>query len=436
MSKMFNIIVAHDENNGIGKDQGIPWTNIEDMKRFKSLTIGSTVIMGKNTFLSMGKPLQNRQNIVISNTLEPGATFDVACSLDDSLRKATRRNIFVIGGERLYREALRHPKLHRAYITKIEGNFECDTFFPELTDGLHEIDRIDLNDNSHMQIYERNVEEHQYLDLVRSILTHGSIRDDRTGTGTHSIFGTQMRFDLSDRFPLLTSKRVFWRGLAEELFWFISGDTNAKSLQDKNVHIWDGNSTRQFLDGRNLDYEEGELGPVYGYQWRCFGGNYPDRDNGCDQLQDVINLIQTNPDSRRILLSAWNPKQMDQMALPPCHVLYQFYVDQGTLSCSMYQRSGDIGLGIPFNIASASLLTCILAKHCDLMPGHLILSIGDAHVYNTHVEAMREQIEREPRLFPRLTVQNNYERIEDYSLDDLLLENYQPMKSIRMEMAV
>lgn len=438
---MFSIIVAHDEHNGIGKQQSLPWNIPEDMKFFMTKTKGSTVIMGKNTYFSMGKPLPHRENIVVSSTIgsiESSDQYIVASSLDDALRKASAHTIFVIGGQRLYKEALQHPGLHKAYITHIEGDYHCDAFFPVQHIPVDAIvsTEMTLNDFTHVKVHERNVEEYQYLDLVRKILHTGEDRSDRTGVGTRSIFGTQMRFNLEDRFPLLTTKRVFWRGLVEELFWFMRGDTSATVLQDKKVHIWDGNSSREFLDSRGLNYQEGELGPVYGYQWRCFGGDYPEKTNGIDQLQQVIDLIRHNPDSRRIILSAWNPQQQEQMALPPCHVLYQFYVTRGRLSCSMYQRSGDIGLGVPFNIASASLLTCILAKHCDLLPGELVHSIGDAHIYSTHIEAIKVQIERTPRLFPRLVVKSRHDSIEAYSMDDLELTDYEPLKGIKMAMSI
>ncbi|PIK56412.1 putative thymidylate synthase [Apostichopus japonicus] len=240
-------------------------------------------------------------------------------------------------------------------------------------------------------------DENQYLDLIREIVNKGKIKGDRTGTGTKSIFGCQSRYNLRDQFPLLTTKSVFWRGVAEELLWFIKGSTSAKSLTEKKVHIWDANGSREFLDKRGLShYEDGELGPVYGFQWRHFGAEYKGLDHaytgeGVDQLQEVIETIKTNPDDRRIILTAWNPTDLPKMALPPCHAFAQFYVCDGELSCQLYQRSADMGLGVPFNIASYALLTYMIAHVTDLKPGDFIHTLGDAHVYLNHIEPLKKQ---------------------------------------------
>ena len=251
----------------------------------------------------------------------------------------------------------------------------------------------------------------QYLNLLRYVMDKGVLRTDRTNTGTRSVFGTQMRFSLANGvIPLLTTKKVFWRGVVEELLWFIHGCTDGRVLKEKKVHIWDGNGSREFLDKVGLtDYEEDDLGPIYGFQWRHFGAEYINRDadysgQGVDQLQEVIHLLRTDPYNRRIMLSAWNPCALRKMALPPCHVLSQFYVQNGRLSCQMYQRSADMGLGVPFNIASYSLLTILLAHIVGLEPGEFVHVIGDTHVYINHEEALREQIEREPRPFPTVGI--------------------------------
>lgn len=247
----------------------------------------------------------------------------------------------------------------------------------------------------------------QYLDLVRDIISAGAVRGDRTGTGTVSLFGKSMRFNLRGGvFPLLTTKRVFWRGVAEELLWFVSGSTDATALAAKGIGIWDGNGSRAFLDSVGLGHrEEGDLGPVYGFQWRHWGAAYKTkRDDykgaGIDQLAECIRLIKTDPTSRRIVMSAWDPASLPAMALPPCHMFCQFYVAGGELSCQMYQRSGDVGLGVPFNIASYALLTRLVAQVCGLVPGDLVHVLGDAHVYANHVEPLREQLLNSPRPFP------------------------------------
>ncbi|XP_023177474.1 thymidylate synthase [Drosophila hydei] len=290
----------------------------------------------------------------------------------------------------------------------------------------------------------RNFDEVQFLDLVKRIIKYGDERIDRTMVGTRSIFGAQMRFDLRDSFPLLTTKRVFFRGVAEELLWFIAGKTDAKILQEKNVHIWDGNSTREFLDKCGYtDREVGDLGPVYGFQWRHFGAKYRTchddyTGQGIDQLKQVIDTIRTNPADRRIIMSAWNPMDLSLMVLPPCHCLAQFYVSQsrGELSCQLYQRSADMGLGVPFNIASYALLTYMIAHVTGLKPGDFVHTLGDAHVYNNHVSPLLEQVKREPRPFPKLVIKRETSNIEDLRYEDFELLGYNPHGKIQMEMAV
>ncbi|XP_052870570.1 thymidylate synthase-like, partial [Anopheles cruzii] len=249
-----------------------------------------------------------------------------------------------------------------------------------------------------------NKDELGYLQLIREILAKGCKRDDRTGVGTVALFGSQLRYSLRDgTFPLLTTKKVFFRGIAEELLWFIKGSTNAKELQAKGVRIWDGNSTREFLDSCGFtDREEGDLGPVYGFQWRHFGAKYKTchddySGKGKDQLAEVIDKIKNNPTDRRIIMSSWNPVDISIMALPPCHCLAQFFVANGELSCQMYQRSADVGLGVPFNIASYSLLTHMIAHVTGLKTGEFIHTTGDTHIYLNHIDALKEQVQRTPR---------------------------------------
>lgn len=287
-----------------------------------------------------------------------------------------------------------------------------------------------------------NHDEQQYLNLIEQIIKNGIEKGDRTGVGTISIFGTQMRFNLRDSFPLLTTKRVFWRAVVEELLWFIDGKTDVQSLQDKGVHIWDGNSTKEFFNKNGLiDREEGDLGPIYGFQWRHFGAKYKTchdnyKNEGIDQLNQIIETIRTNPNDRRMIMSAWNPVDIAQMALPPCHCLAQFYVASGELSCQMYQRSADMGLGVPFNIASYSLLTYMIAHITDLKPGDFIHTMGDTHIYTNHIEPLKEQLTRTPRKFPKLSIKRKIENIDDFKLDDFELTDYKPYPKIYMEMAV
>lgn len=287
-------------------------------------------------------------------------------------------------------------------------------------------------------------EELQYLRLAASVMATGARRSDRTGTGTLSRFGETMRFSLRDGvFPLLTTKRVFWRGVVEELLWFVRGCTDANQLAARGVHIWDANGSRQFLDARGLPHRlPGDLGPVYGFQWRHFGAQYRTMNDdytgkGYDQLKECIRLIKEDPTSRRIVMSAWNPAALRDMALPPCHMFCQFYVANGELSCLMYQRSCDLGLGVPFNIASYALLTRMVAHVTGLRPGEFIHQMGDTHVYLNHVDALRQQLGRQPRPFPTLRIaRDRVDDIESFVFEDFVLTGYNPHRAIKMEMAV
>jgi thymidylate synthase len=262
----------------------------------------------------------------------------------------------------------------------------------------------------------------QYLELLQKLLDEGNEKGDRTGTGTLSLFGGQLRFDLEDGFPMLTTKRLHWPSIAHELLWFLSGDTNVRYLRDNGVTIWD-----EWAD------ERGELGPVYGHQWR----SWPARDGGTiDQISWLVNEIRRNPDSRRLIVSAWNVADIEHMALPPCHCLFQFYVAQGRLSCHLYQRSADVFLGVPFNIASYALLTHLLAAVTDLRPGDFVHSFGDVHLYVNHIAQARLQLAREPRRLPRLTLARRASSIFDYRFEDLILEGYDPHPGIKAPVAV
>jgi len=286
----------------------------------------------------------------------------------------------------------------------------------------------------------------QYLDLCRHVMTHGTEKADRTNTGTKSVFGYQMRFDLSEGFPLLTTKKVYLRAIIHELLWFIAGDTNIKYLVDNDVRIWNEWPYEKFKkssDYQNETMDEfvqkiktddafaqkhGNLGPVYGAQWRNF--------NGVDQLMEVIRQIKHNPDSRRIILSAWNPKDLPEMALPPCHTFMQFYVNQGELSLQLYQRSGDIFLGIPFNIASYSLFLMMVAQVTGLKPSTFVHTIGDAHIYSNHFDQINLQLTRTPRALPKMKINPNVKNITDFKFEDFELVDYNPYPAIKGVVAV
>ncbi|VVC34049.1 Thymidylate synthase,Thymidylate synthase/dCMP hydroxymethylase domain,Thymidylate synthase, active site [Cinara cedri] len=291
--------------------------------------------------------------------------------------------------------------------------------------------------------YVENKDEQQYLDHIKNILDNGHPQMDRTEVGTLSIFGAQMRYNLKNGvFPLLTTKRVFWRGVVEELLWFIKGSTSAKELSDKGVKIWDANSSRSYLDSIGLEQRaEGDLGPIYGFQWRHYGAEYVDMHTdysgkGIDQLQKVIDTIKSRPSDRRMLMVAYNPCDVPKMALPPCHCLVQFYVANGYLSCQMYQRSADMGLGVPFNIASYALLTYMIAHITDLKPGEFIHTLGDSHIYQNHIDGLCAQLKRKPKPFPTLVINRKVESIDDFKYEDFMLTNYDPYPKIQMEMAV
>lgn len=287
-------------------------------------------------------------------------------------------------------------------------------------------------------------DEFKYLDVLKDIMDNGSTRKTRNST-TISKFGVNLDFDISTHFPLLTTKRVYWKGIIKELLWFIKADTNSMHLSSDNVRIWDGNSSRDFLDKNGLsDYNTGDCGPIYGFQWRHFNAPYRGADEkyegeGVDQLQNIINLIDTDPSSRRMIMSAWNPVQLKEMCLPPCHVLYQFYVriDEGGkkhLSCSMYQRSGDMFLGIPFNIASTAALTYMVAHITNSVPDKISIKIGDAHIYSNHLEAVNKQLSRIPSKFPTLTINGSHTNINNIVYEDFELNNYNPQSTIKADM--
>ncbi|PWZ40032.1 Bifunctional dihydrofolate reductase-thymidylate synthase [Zea mays] len=493
----------------------------------------NAVIMGRKTWESIpvkSRPLPGRLNVILTRS----GSFDFATvenvvicgSMESALELLAStpyclsiEKVFVIGGGQVLREYLKGPACEAIHLTDIQSSIECDTFIPpvdfsvfqpwyssfpviesnirhsfvsfvrvrksvaethesngkESTEVDTKNDKFETENFSFLpkMVYDRH-EEYQYLNLVEDIIRSGAQKNDRTGTGTLSKFGCQMRFNLRKNFPLLTTKRVFWRGVVEELLWFISGSTNAKVCRTKmglvlslandliycRVATGSGRAARAAEDSEgSIDEkpttgdegvaaavglahrEEGDLGPIYGFQWRHFGAEYTDMHadytgKGFDQLMDVIDKIKNDPDDRRIILSAWNPSDLKKMALPPCHMFAQFYVENGELSCQMYQRSADMGLGVPFNIASYSLLTYMIAQVCDLSPGDFVHVIGDAHVYRNHVRALEEQIQKMPKPFPILKINPSKKDIDSFMASDFKLVGYDPHQKIEMKMAV
>lgn len=409
-----NLIVAMDEKGGIGKNGLIPWNVPEDLHMFRRMTKGGTVVMGRRTWESLqGRPLPGRQNIVIGShdvrppkgKSPPATEWMTTTSLALALPASTRHQVWIIGGARLYQEAL--PMVTRAVVTHIPGDYKCDVVMNPIPETMFtsrvEQKHVGTTGPFTTVVLKRwNKQEHEYLKLVRSILNYGDPILDRTGTGVRSLFGPQLRFSLNrGKFPLMTTKRVALGAIVKELLWFLRGSTNANELKAQGCNIWNANAA-EFAARKGLP-EVGPLGPVYGHQWRHFGQT-PNR-LGVDQILQVIQELKTNRHSRRLVVTAWNPQDLEDVALPPCHVMFQFHVSsRNELSCKMYQRSADMGLGVPFNIASYALLTYIIGHFTGYEPHELFISFGNAHVYNDHVEALRTQLTRIPYAFPKMKV--------------------------------
>lgn len=455
-------------SRGIGKDGLLPWSKIdEDMRYFRELTTNQTVVMGSKTFFSLPKksrPLPSRRNIVVTRTprdsrFDPYREEVFFCDLVDARRMISEAtsNVFVIGGMQIYEELL--PMCSTVHATVIYDKVSCDKHFPMLDDefeiaNLGEVRSSTSGVQYRFARFDRTKDvglsssaDREYARLARSVLRKslGKVRKDRTGTGTLSIFGEQIRIDVSKYAPLLTTKRVPWKSCIEELLWFMKGQTDANLLKEKGVNIWNGNSSRAFLDKVGLDrLNEGDCGANYSFQWRFFGQEYSNCNTNYmpytrfDQLNNVLKMIRTTPTSRRIFMSAWNPMDLSNTVLPPCHVSAQFYVDEGVLSCHVYQRSCDVFLGLPWNIFSYSTLTQILAKMADLVPGELIMSFGDVHLYTDHLEQIKEQLSRAPVCPPVLQIHESVrdKMFEELSIEDFELIEYNSHPSIRAKMSV
>lgn len=487
----------------IGKDGGLMYESPSDLAFFKTVTNGHTIIMGRKTWDSIPKrfrPLKNRENIVLSKTKGSKKKSIESCGAKvmtfssfktwyrQTIQKTPNRHYFVIGGASIYKmfldDSLVTPsKMILTHIVpqRLQNENQPQSkrvsfsikskmsYFPSIPDTYQLIsyseqhDEILSNNKSisyRVLMFRRVLKkscERNYLHLLNDILDNGVERLDRTGTGTISVFGRQMRFDLSNgKIPVLTTKHVPWKSCIQELLWFLRGDTDARVLQKQGVKIWDGNTSREFLDSRGLThYDEGILGPGYGFQWRHFGALYkqeyadtstltnPAAIGGFDQIEYILHELKTNPYSRRIFLSAWNPAKNEEMALVPCHVSCQFYVDNNErgekrLSCHMYQRSADMFLGEPWNILSYSILTCLLAKKCNITPHELIISLGDAHIYKDHIKNVEIQLQRDCRPFPQLVLVDDIisKDFKDISIDDFSIIGYFPHEKLGGKMSI
>jgi dihydrofolate reductase/thymidylate synthase len=445
-----NIILITDNQGGISKNDMIPWRFYQDLKYFKSKTEFGVVIMGRKTFESLKKPLNNRINIVITkNNLNDFDNVFFVKSYVEAWEKAVTFNkeIWVIGGREVYHSALRHFSIDKIYHNIINNNYECDNFVS--FDNIS-IEWTSIYKNTHVELNSGKLEEinfkigkvnsgieHQYLRLMYNIITGGNYRNTRN-SDVYSIFSHVLSFDLNDGFPLLTTKRMFWKGIVEELLFFIRGDTNSKLLEQKGVNIWKGNTSKEFLKNMNLDYEEGEMGPMYGYQWRFYGKEYKhDDDKYIDQLSLLIDDIKNDPHSRRLLMTNYNPMQVKQGVLYPCHsLILQFYVENDRLSCNMYQRSVDTFLGLPFNITSTSLFLNIISKLTKKVPGYVNLHLGDCHIYSSHLDAVKTQLSNLNYKLPKLQIPDfeTLEQVEKSTYKDYVILDYESHPSIKAEM--
>lgn len=455
---MITLIAAATYNEktgklGIGYQGGIPWKVPKDLAYFKKMTTGHVVVMGRKTFESLGcKPLPNRINIVLSNTLSQQTDKPELMIVNnmDSLYKqiayyeTLNSNIYIIGGEEIYQHFI--SRCNHIMLSHIHKSYDCDTFFPEIPKDFKIRVYNKYSDFTVMEYFRERKSENVdflYKNLLNNVIISGKSRSDRTGTGTISVFGEQIKIDISEHCPLLTTKKVAWKTCIKELLWFLRGETDAKILQKQNVHIWDGNTSREFLDKRGLThYPEGELGPGYGWQIRRSGANFPDLTGGIDQLQQIEDLLDNDPFSRRIMWNLYVPKDLEKMALVPCHFTLQLYVTEignvKYLSGMVTLRSNDLFLGNPFNIFSYYVLIRLLAIKHDMKPDTLILNIGDLHIYSNHIDAVNEQLSRTFRTSPILNINNEIKnkKWEDITIEDFDLIGYFPHPNIKAKMAV
>ena len=479
---MYNLIACVNKKGLLGQENDLYSTSSNDLHYFSQVTKGhnhpkeNIIIMGYNTWLSLPKkPLKDRFTIVVTRNHKDD--LHGICHVD-SLEKAFSHSekilhgfgeVFVIGGAMIYEQCVNQysDTLNKMYITAIDDEWIGDDnskyfFYNHLLGNMSLINNRVETANTRIydpitkeyivkildlqfMVYQKNDMinhgEYEYLHNLETVMKEGRDYESRNGI-VKSLFGTKMVFDL-ESFPLLTSKKMGYKTILRELLWFIKGSTDNQELNGKHVHIWDGNASREFLESRGLSYEQDDLGPIYGFQWRHFGADYKGRyynyeGEGVDQLKWLINEIKQNPSSRRLILSAWNVRDLDKMALPPCHILSQFYVDQqaGTLSCQLYQRSGDMFLGVPFNIASYSFLTYILAKLTGYKPGKLHHILGDTHVYEEHYTSVRLQLKRVPKQFPKLIISDDLTDIDTITEDMFTIDNYECYSRLSAPMKV
>lgn len=428
--RTFNIIMASDLTNGIGKDGKIPWSSKEDMKHFKDKTKNNIVIMGRKTHESIGRQLPDRINLVLSENY----TFEKAMLETEN---HPDKEVYVIGGAQVYNMILQNERYDKyirfIYHTIINQVYNCDIRIEPYTDRFQLINTDTINEGLILTYVRPNEQEIQYLNLVNNVIKYGNDRNDRTGVGTKSLFGVNIVYDINDnRIPLLTTKFVSFRSVFHELKWFLNGVPSIEYMQKNKVKIWD----------KNVEANGGVVGPMYPWQWRHYGAEYT-HDNinstsGIDQIENIIELVRNDPMSRRILLTNWNPSDVPKGCLPPCHITFQIYVhgdDNKEISGLLNMRSNDLGLGHPYNIVSYSLLLHMIAHVTNKKASKLHIMLGDTHVYNNHIEPLKEQLKRHPTTFPSIKITKNTDNINDIEVDDITLFDYKHESRIFMEMS-
>jgi dihydrofolate reductase/thymidylate synthase len=471
---MINLVVTFSKNMGIGFENKLPWNLPDDLEWFKQLTLNSIVVMGRKTWDSLPKnkrTLPNRTNVILTSSdrghenyvsdLGDRIMFVSETELDCFITaQPAESNVFIIGGAALYAKYMATADI--IYATIIDKDFKCDVFFPTEGFDTFEIDSystsvLEADGNIYRFITYKRITcglahgEYVYLDILNKLLDTGVQREDRTRTGTISLFGPQLKFDVSKSFPLLTTKFVGFKSILKELIFFLRGETDSRILEAQGVHIWHANTTRAFLDSRGLpSYNEGDMGPMYGYNWRHFGAEYFGcshnyKAKGFDQLTSLVDGLKNDPYSRRHIITTYNPADVDKSVLAPCHgIVTQFYVEDGsinelkTLSCHTFQRSMDTFIGCPYNIASYAALLHIISKMCGMVPKYLLISTGDCHLYSTHMEQAKLQISRSPLPFPCIQVSDTLESktFEDITIDDFTIIGYLSHPPIKAQMAI
>jgi dihydrofolate reductase / thymidylate synthase len=445
-----DIIACIDKSNGIGYRGKLPWNIPSELKHFSTLTNNSVLIVGRKTAESLPL-LKNRIVICLSHfSLKNDKNNCILeTSIDGALKIARERypdkKVFVAGGENIYKQAIIHPCTRNIHLSVLNETFTCDTFFPDF--NIREWPIFSQNifpDFTYKILKFSNNSENQYLDLISDVMKNGTVRKGRNGE-TKSLFGKQLSFDLTKGFPLLTTRKMFFRGILEEFLFFLRGETDSKILENKGVNIWKGNTSREFLDNLEMTKRrEGLMGPMYGYNWRFFGAEYDEKtgnpvckEKGFDQLRYIINTIKTDPTSRRLIMTTYDPFTTFDGVLFPCHdIVTQFYVDDKFLDMYCYNRSQDIFHGTAFNIPSSALLLVVIAKLTGLIPRMLHIGMGDTHIYESHYESVKKLLSRHPYVFPNIFVADTVTDIDNIKIEDFKLVDYRFHESISVSMVV